>query len=662
MLHLQLFGGFELSDADGAAIALPVRKDRALLALLALRGAGGCDRAGLAEMLWPDRGEEQARKSLRQSLVTLRKSLNGAGDILPADRRQRLSLDPARVAVDARRFEELAARNTFASLREAAELYNGVFLEDLSIRASAFQDWMAGERTRFEDLACSVFAGLAQGLIERGDWDGAGAAARRVIEIDPLREVGHRLLMAALHGAGRRTEALQQFHRLSGVLRQELDVRPDLDTVALYQGIRQQARGIERGAGSQVAGATRNQQSASALALARPGLIVLPLRFIDADADDEVLADGLTEELIESLAAYRWFFVISALQAKVYKDKPVSPRRLAHDLQVRYVVNGTLRRAGNRLELRLVLSETTSGEHLWSDRIGCFLDEVLDAQDQLARQIARTMEPELVRHEDQLALRTPSKDLEAWSLVIRSRRLADLGREDSLAQACTLARQAIAADPESAFGHAGLAWALWVTYKLGERDRSLLPEALQAASRAIDIDPRYYLGHMAAGGCRLSLHDHDGAIESLRRAIDANPSFPVSYNQLISCLTLAGRPHDALSYVEPLDRISPNDPFLGFYRCVRALTYFFVGDDAAAIENAELSLVHHPGWMPSEVVLIASTQRAGMKAEAAAAVRNFQSNHGALTTAEARRLLNFRYERDFQVFGRQLRAAGVLVS
>lgn len=663
MLSLRLFGAFELTNAEGAVITLPVKKDRALLAVLALSGERGCDRVTLAALLWPDRGELQARKSLRQSLVHLRQALNTEACLLPADRRSRLSLDAQAIVVDARCLEALAAQHTPASWQAALQLYRGTLLEDVSIESLPFQNWLQGVQTRFEDLACDVFSRLAEYRLTQKNWEGAAAAARRVIEIAPVREVGHRLLMRALYQAGRRTEALQQFHRLSGVLRQELDVRPDLDTMTLYQEMRRQMHSCKSGLLPPTTRAPAQRHTSLVDAAMRPGLVVLPLRMIDGEDREATLADGLTEELIGSLAAYRWFFVISALQAMTYKHELVSPMQLALDLGVRYVLSGSLRRVANRFQLRLNLCETTRGEHLWSERIDCFHDEVLEAQDQLAQQAAYTIEPELLRHEERLVLRAPAHDFDAWSLVVRSRRLAELGHPEALTEARLLVCEAIDKAPESAFSHAGLAWVAWMTYVFVDRDRSRLVEALDAAFRAIEIDPRYYLGHQLMGSCQNRVHDdYEGAIASLRRAIDMNPSYPVSYNQLISCLTTAGRPHDALSYIKPLDRISPHDPLMSFYHCVRALTYFCVGDDTAAIESAKLSLAHHPIWLSSEVVLIAASRRAGRRAETARAMQNFEAHHPGLTLADIRQRIRFKHEQDFLPLEDQLRLAGVLTS
>lgn len=664
MLRLQLFGVFELSDREGRPVEVRVKKERALLAYLALRDVGA-DRAHLSELLWPDRSKEQARKSLRQSFVNLRKVFGNAGareaKVLPPDRVERPKLDTTFISVDVKIFEKLARENITPSLRQAADLYSGSFLPGLDFPDTPFQSWLDGERVRLNDLACDAMTHLTRQLLDQQDWDQAIEIARRLVAIDPIREMSHRLLMVALNKAGRRSEALRQFHRLSQLLLKELEVRPASDTLQLYYELKDIGPGRIYTDKDEMVKLVGNPGSTDAIS-SRPGLVVLPVRMEAVDQEDDALVEGLTEELIGSLAAYRWFFVISALQAMTYQGRSCSPRQLARELKVKYVLDSKLRRSGNRLKLRLVLSETVRSEHIWSDSISCFLDEIIEAQDQLVNQIARTVEPQLFSYEEKIAIRTPERDFDAWSLVVRSRRLADIGREDTLLEACLLARKAVSRNPDSAFCHAGLAWALWMTHTIIDSDDALVMEAINAASNAIEIDPRYYLGYMTMGGCQLSQGGHDGSISSLRRAIDLNPSFPVSYNQMISSLTNAGRPHDALNYIEPLDRISPNDPFQGYYRCVRALTYFFTGDDKAAIWNAELSLARHPVWLTSEAILIAANQRLGCKAETAQAVKSFLLNHDGITGQSLRDSFYFKYDRDFSTLNEQLYAAGALAT
>jgi DNA-binding SARP family transcriptional activator len=644
MMKLKLFGVFELTNHAGNPIALPAKKDQALLTVLALSDAVA--REQVTALLWSDRAEQQARKSLRQSLVVLRRVLKGAGEVLPPDRRQVLSLAADELDIDARHFEVLARAGDLTSLLAAAALYDEGLLQHFAVPGDGFSDWLEGQRRRYDDLASGVFAALGEKLILTEDWTEAEAVSRRLIAINPLRETGHCLLMQALSGAGRRGEALQQFHSLSGLLRHELDVLPDLDSTSLYQTIRQQP----------VPRIVSLEGSEAPIADPRPGIVVLPLRMAD---DDVTLADGLSEEIIASLSAYRWFFVISGLQAMSYRGRAVTPTELAVELGVGYVLDGDIRRNGNRLHLRLNLSETTRGELIWSDSIECYFDEALQVQGELARHVAQIIEPEILRGEDEGRPRAQTGDMDAWHLAVRARRLADHARRDSLEQAYALASQAIKLKPDSPFGHAALAWSIWMRDILFRGHGIGIPEGIAAAERAIERDSRLYLGHVTLGVCQLRIGEHDRSVTSLRRAIDLNPSFAPAYNQITSGLTLSGRSSEAVDYIGSLDRISPHDAFRGYYQCVRALTYFMVGNDGAAIENAQASLAGHPIWLSSELVLLAASQRAGEVATTEKAMISFRKNHGKVTIEKLREDFPFRHDSDFQVLGHQLRAAGV---
>ena len=150
----------------------------------------------------------------------------------------------------------------------------------------------------------------------------------------------------------------------------------------------------------------------------------------------------------------------------------------------------------------------------------------------------------------------------------------------------------------------------------------------------------------------------DDAVASLRRAIDLNPSFPVAYNQMVSALIRVGRPREAVDWIKPLDRISPNDPFRGYYCCVRSLAWFFPNDDAAAIENAETSLAAHLRWFDSELVLAAASQRAGDVQKARDAGRRLVEARGVLTPEQLRNVMRLKREADFNEIVTQLRKVG----
>ncbi len=237
-LRLQLFGGLQAHREGGADSALAGRKAQALLAYLALNPKQRCTRDRLATLLWSDRGEEQARQSLRQAVRSLHKALHDESAAILVSDGDRLTLDPEAIAVDVQAFERLSAANTREALEQARALYAGEFLEGIDVRSQGFEEWLAAERARLRDLAADVQQRLAQMYLDSGEWDAALAAAQTLLALDPLREEGHRILMRLYDRTGRRSLALRQYRICEETVRRELDASPAPETVRLHSEIR----------------------------------------------------------------------------------------------------------------------------------------------------------------------------------------------------------------------------------------------------------------------------------------------------------------------------------------------------------------------------------------------------------------------------------------
>jgi DNA-binding SARP family transcriptional activator len=238
-LQVKLLGGFESRIASGPVLDIAARKTRALLAYLALPTGRAHSRDKLVGLLWSNRGDEQARNSLRQALTELGRAL-GAVEPSPLVKRQdTLALDPAAVEVDALLFETLAASDAASDLRRAAALYAGDLLDGLDTRDAAFEEWLAVERLRLRELAATVF----KKLLSRERGQSAIDAARRLLALDPLQEEGHRALMRLHAEAGEISTALRQYEFCREMLKKELDLTPAPETEALHRSIREQAVG-----------------------------------------------------------------------------------------------------------------------------------------------------------------------------------------------------------------------------------------------------------------------------------------------------------------------------------------------------------------------------------------------------------------------------------
>ena len=237
LLSLKFFGEVKLRRDTGPDVALP-RKTQWLLAYLASNAGEGHVRDKLAGLLWADRGDEQARHSLRQCLFTLSKAIDDDGPPLIRADRHRVALNAEAVEVDVWEFERLIALDTPDALQQAVALYSGDFLANQSIEDEVLDAWCAAERVRLRDRCYETLAKLTSYYTDTVNLDDAIEAGRRLIGLDPLREDGHRIVMRLYSRAGRRAEAIKQYRLCLETLRRELNVQPEEATTKLYAEIR----------------------------------------------------------------------------------------------------------------------------------------------------------------------------------------------------------------------------------------------------------------------------------------------------------------------------------------------------------------------------------------------------------------------------------------
>jgi DNA-binding SARP family transcriptional activator len=235
-LLISLLGPLAI-ESDERRLGKVPRKARALLAYLSAQAHGGrpVSRERLSNLLWPYQGSDQARHSLRNCLLELRRALGeSAGRHLAAEFANCRLQD---VDVDIERFERLARSPNRSELFVAAELYRGEFLTDFVIDSEPFQEWLAAERDRTLDLICGVLQRLTALQDAAGEHDAAIQSARRLAGLDSLSEIGQRALIRAYAHAGRRPEALRQYRTCAEILKRELGVAPDAETQALASEI-----------------------------------------------------------------------------------------------------------------------------------------------------------------------------------------------------------------------------------------------------------------------------------------------------------------------------------------------------------------------------------------------------------------------------------------
>ncbi|MDG4892393.1 BTAD domain-containing putative transcriptional regulator [Mesorhizobium sp. WSM4976] len=240
-IRISTFGGLQVFSREGRQITITSRKAQALLVYLAMTEGRRQSRDKLAALLWEDRGEVQARASLRQELLVLRKvlGLNGPEIVGEGDG---IVLAPDCIDVDALRFQRLMTARTPQAHEEAAALYHGPFMEAFNLKAQAFENWVAVMRQHLNEMAVKALTALLSDNLASGSWARALELMLRLLPLDPLQESVHRALMQLYVRQGRIGAALRQFHVCREILQREIGVRPEPETEQLYQDIQQRRR------------------------------------------------------------------------------------------------------------------------------------------------------------------------------------------------------------------------------------------------------------------------------------------------------------------------------------------------------------------------------------------------------------------------------------
>jgi TolB-like protein len=530
-VHLRLLGGFDLrleGGRDGAALG---RKARALLACLALPPGKAWPREKLMALLWGDRAEEQARASLRQALAELRRCFGDAAPLQTSN--ETIALDPTLIAIDAVAFEQLAKSDRHA---EAAALYRGPLLDGHGVRDDGFTDWLRVEQTRLHDLAIVVLdrhAATASG-------DPAIQAARRVLELDPLREASHRLLMRLLSEAGQRAEALKQYQHCRDLLQRELQASPEAETDRLYRRILDATESAAAATTTATAEAPRGADG-------RPSIAVRRFSNMSEEPDRQYFSDGIAEDIATELSRYRSLFVIA---------RPFEHDEMRRKLAVRYVVEGSVRRAGPRLRVTVQLIDGVSGAQLWAERYDRDIEDVFAVQEEIARTIATTLEGRVAASGIAAAKRKPTKELAAYDLFLRGR---ERDAYFDLAGAEAFYAQATKLDPGYVHAHAQRAMALTVLYWL-DGDPEMLRQGEIAARTAIALDEQDGMSHEAMGYLLLHQRQFELAGIHFKRGVSLNPNDIYIAADYANWLARTGRPAEALEILEDTMRRDPFSP------------------------------------------------------------------------------------------------------
>jgi TolB-like protein/Flp pilus assembly protein TadD len=349
----------------------------------------------------------------------------------------------------------------------------------------------------------------------------------------------------------------------------------------------------------------------------RPSIAVLPFANMSGDAEQEYFADGISEDLITALARIRWLFVIARNSTFVYKQRAVDVKEVARALGVRYVLEGSVRRAGKRLRVSAQLIDATTGAHHWAERYDRELGDIFAVQDEITRSVVAAIEPRLLAAEGVRALSRSSDDLGAWELVARAQtHVWRLTRSDNEAATNALKR-AVEAYPDYAPARSLLGFCLVFAAHNGwiDREKGLLA-GRQHIARAIALDDCDPWGQIAFGYLSMMERRTEESIAAFRRAVDLNPNSAAAHCYLSHGLAFAGQDREAITHGEDAIRLSPLDPEMAMMLGGIAVAHYTAGRYAEALRYASELLRLRPGFHGAQRLRCASLAQVGRADEA----------------------------------------------
>jgi adenylate cyclase len=324
----------------------------------------------------------------------------------------------------------------------------------------------------------------------------------------------------------------------------------------------------------------------------KPTLAVLPFRNMSRDAEQDYFADGVTEDLITALSSIRWLFVIARNSSFSYKGDSPEVVEVASDLGVRYVLQGSVRKAGDRVRVSAQLIDSFTGTHVWADRYDRELGDIFALQDEMAETIVGAIEPELAKAERQRARSKRPDRLDAWDLYQRG--LAKLYQytNESLTEAQQLFHRARELDPElsPAYSASAEAYYIGVVYGLSESPDDDREQALTAAQRAVELDSYDAAAHCTLGRIHYLRREHELAIPELEAALQINPSYAWAHYGIGAAMVFTGRARQAFPHLEHAIRLSPRDPYMGSFLVRMADAHLFLRQYEEAVTWAHKAL------------------------------------------------------------------------
>jgi adenylate cyclase len=394
----------------------------------------------------------------------------------------------------------------------------------------------------------------------------------------------------------------------------------------------------------------------------KPSIAVLPFDNMSGDPEQAFFADGIAEDIITALSRFRSLFVIARNSSFTYKNKAVDVRSVGQELGVRYVLEGSVRRAANRVRVTAQLIEAETGNHLWAEQFDRELEDIFAVQDEITQRIVGALQPEIGAAEWQRARRNSPDSLDAWALYHNGiHHLYRYSKADN-AEARRLFRKATEQDDHFAAAHTMLAYACFMAVfdALSDYRVDELTDSFEFAQKAVRLDDRDAMAHSILGRVLSMRHQHDEAIAECDKAITLNPNLAQAQFGRGLALVLAGQPSGAVINLENAARLSPRDPNFYAFLIVHAWAELLQLRFDSALELARRAVAQPNSGVWGNATLAIALAHLDRLEEAQSALDTLRQQKPDMALSFIAETLPFSRDADRRIFEDGLRRAGLV--
>jgi adenylate cyclase len=380
----------------------------------------------------------------------------------------------------------------------------------------------------------------------------------------------------------------------------------------------------------------------------KPSVAVLPFQNMSGDPEQEYFADGMVEDIITALSRIAWLFVIARNSSFTYKGKAVDIKQVGRELGVRYVLEGSVRKAGNRLRITGQLIDAATGSHIWADKFDGAMEEVFDLQDRIAISVAGAIEPALLEQEIKRSRERLTDDLTAYDLALRARPYARSWTHEGALAGLALARRAIVLDPNFGNPLAIAAWCQAMLYAGGWAAdlEAAKREGTEFAWRAARVAPNdSNVISLAAGALDLFDEEYQPLLALIDQALARSPSSAFAWFWSGFLRLFTGSADTAIEHFEKSLRLDPRTPMRHFHQAGLGACYFFQRRFADAVAELESSHRQVPSYITASLVLAACYTHMGRLADARATIARLRA-----TSSDTRMRMNMFRDASYQEF------------